>query len=1127
MSFISIDSTDCGTRYSEGRLRSNAGYEDFPHIHTAMSFELRQIPRISSRIVKIDGHTFELWSPNSKQQTYLPGVCQRDFLPSIPQSPSARRYDGHVGKHDCLMVPQYYRAIASHWPFMRRPSHVLRNDPARVAFDRLTSHWESDRAPGPHGRLKPSYVDELAALSAKFDKQIWDMRHMFGEGSRTWIRRPAWANPDRFEKLKALRVWAGVVDLGISLQRSVREKEAWIRFYSERRRMLGYHWDDLRRMQMPEADDSFIGFWANGADEKTVLHLMAAKVPCFIVHEYPGDTPPRARTEIYTSFIKHTIVEFYIGDSNPYDRLAAADPTRLHVIFHGEDGRSMGPLTRAEEELRSSSVYLQRLPPLANSVAYYRPGTPLPAPASVPIVSPPQSKPQPKRYSSPKPTSKAPTRNLLTGLPDSAFALTNVAWGASGWNNAAIDSFSSKSWGDSAAGATSASGLPPPSAAKASAVGVSSASRAKSPAPKCPSSKSSEDPYAARPVEHRVIDSERFPWIVPPAVATPPTGKWQKWVLSPFRDGKAWLGKGAKTRPSGDCFFDRANLRELYIRDSGVPPGVIDDKVFGRPVPRYPFFYESGENASYKAAPHRASFWMYKTRAPKKGDVGQTAREPAARLLPRLPDHPARDSAGQILDDPAPRMPEPDDDASEYGGAESDSGNDKPDRDPPSGVLCVSGIRRGMSAVDFAAVARDAFFHARARPQLIVSAEQQMWIKFETVGEARRAERTLIGLGKDLALNFGRADRFMRAWDSSNDRWTPETMADLDDGSHSSNNAVAAPAVTSPALAPSPAAATPFPAPVTSASATLTESDVPEPGEVMNPSPPNELVTAAPWEKEYPDLFPGDALPLASSETRPCQQDEDVIMTDANVATEPPASASQPAPQQPFRPSSEAQRLLLSLTAPHPLLPPRPPSPATSHPSLMDRIAARSLAECLAARPLADRLTDARPPLTDRLTHPAGLVRPQSATLEERLSGTSPAPAKKRARKLRQESAPVPPLEGPLSEAPQEETRKRGGRGGKRNRRSHQEAEERRERRRMREEEARQAHLAGIAARQNGDGDELIEMADAMHVANAEEALGDTIEESKAAQEDVEMDGSAVWALNDDDDPPIGGFPFR
>ncbi|KAJ7164861.1 hypothetical protein C8R43DRAFT_1122740 [Mycena crocata] len=118
-------SSDCGARYSEGRLRSNAGYEDFPSIYTAMSFDLRQLPRISSRILKVDGHTLELWSPNSKQLPYLPGVCQDDFLPTIPSALQARRYDGHAGKHDGMVVPQYYRDIASHWPFMRRPTPLV------------------------------------------------------------------------------------------------------------------------------------------------------------------------------------------------------------------------------------------------------------------------------------------------------------------------------------------------------------------------------------------------------------------------------------------------------------------------------------------------------------------------------------------------------------------------------------------------------------------------------------------------------------------------------------------------------------------------------------------------------------------------------------------------------------------------------------------------------------------------------------------------------------------------------------------------------------------------------------------------------------------------------------------
>ncbi|KAJ7149329.1 hypothetical protein C8R43DRAFT_1128683 [Mycena crocata] len=1124
MSTRSSKSLDCGARYSEGRLRSDAGYDDFPHIFTAMSFDLRQLPRISSRILKVEGHVFELWSPNSKQIAYLPGVCKDDFNPTIPSSLSSRHYDGHAGKHDCMVVPQYYRDVASHWPFMRRPTHVLGTDPARVAFARLTDYWESNR-PGPSGRIRPSYIDELERLSLQFDWQIGEMRALFREGSATWKRRPLWANADRFAKLRTVRVWATAVDLGIALQRSVREKEAWIRFYLERRRMMGYRFDDLCRMRMPEADDTFVGFWANGSSEKTVLHLMATKVPCFIVHEYPGGTPPRPRTDIYTSFMKNTIVELYVGSSNPYDRLAAAEPTRLHAIFDGNDGRGTGRLALATEEMRSSSVYLQSLGPLEDVIPYYRPGTPPPAPAEVPTVYPPTLDARPmaatRRKSTLQPP-KSPKLNVVTGLPKSAAALTGLAWGASGWNSTASDSLESRSWGDSAAGAHSAGealGNAATSATVVPAVGATSASGSKPSTGNGATTNSLTDRYAAPPIEHRRIDPERFPWVVPPAIATPPPkGKWQKWELDTFRDGKAWLGKEQKP------------VLGLYMRDSFPPPGVINDGVFGRPVPRYPFLYESGENVSYKAAPHRASHWMYRTRAPVRGDAGRTALEPSARELPRLPGYPARENAGQIVPEPAPSPVQPDDEESDIGGGESDSGDDRPDDDPPSAILCVSGVGMDLSAGRFVTIARDAFFRAGARPQTAVGTGGQIWMSFGSINEARRARGTLIGLSEDIVLNYGLADRFMRTWNSSTDRWQPETMMDVDETrvelAPTAGTPVEQPSVPFASAAPLAATTQPVVAPAAAALPPTAIARVASPAAAPAPevTSSNEPVGAQSAEEEYPDLFPVAAPPMAPLEQTVAVIESDVVMNDATTEAE---LLYLP---RPFLPSSQAHRLAAPLP-PRPLVPlPTMPSPPMI-PSLAERLTnptttATALADRISGRALLDRLTEPRLPLADRLTDPSGgNARPRRNALEDRLSEATAPATKKRPRKLRKPAAPAPVTSTgePLGDG-EEETRKRGGRGGKRKRRNHAEADARRERRRLREEEAQQMHIEGVAVQQAGGGDELLEMAEAFQVANAEEALEDAVKESLGADGDITMeDATGVWSLHDDDDPPIAG----
>ncbi|KAJ7090028.1 hypothetical protein C8R43DRAFT_964826 [Mycena crocata] len=365
----------------------------------------------------------------------------------------------------------------------------------------------------------------------------------------------------------------------------------------------------------------------------------------------------------------------------------------------------------------------------------------------------------------------------------------------------------------------------------------------------------------------------------------------------------------------------------------------------------------------------------------------------------------------------------------------------------------------------------------------------------------------------------------MRAWNSSTDRWQQETtMMDVEETHNEPAPVIIAPVANSSeaSIGPTPptqGAITLFDQPIVApTTAALTPVTVPQaPSPIVNAQPEDVRPTepAGTWtaEEEYPDLFPVEVPPMAPS----------VATTNGRELLYLP---------RPFQPSSQAQRL--AVLPPRPLAPlPATPVPAlSSMPSLAERLtdpttlAAPAFADRISGRALLDRLTDPRPPLTDRLMDSSGSrTRQRGDALGDRRGETVASPAKKRPRKLCKPAAPAPvaPPGEPLSNG-EDEIRKRGGRGGKRKQCNHAEAEATCERRRLREEEAQQMHLDGIAVQQAGGGDELLEMAEAFHVVNAEEVLEDAIKELLGTDVDVVMeDATAVWTLHDDDDPPIAG----
>ncbi|KAJ7177841.1 hypothetical protein C8R46DRAFT_1212577 [Mycena filopes] len=751
-----VSSSLLSPRYSHSRVLCLTGYRDFPAIYTAMIFDLHQVPLLTSRIVKRDDHTFELWSPNSSQRPFLPGNIRNDYVPAPAMQRDQRRYDGHSGKHDCLHVPQYYRERCSHWPFLRRSSMVAATDPAFVAYEVLIPHWEVEKREPRRGRLTLSFMARLRALNSELDLRMDDFRTTIGVASPAWIGRPRLPSPAHLNSLAELRSWEATVDAGVAVQRGLREKEAWIAYAQSRMDMAGLSDSALLYEVMPPAREDYIGLWINGMEERVVLRYMKSGVPCFIVHEYRPSALTRNTmhpdsTPVYDSFLAGTEVATSLCDVNPYQQLAALDPTRLHGIVGGDDGRGAFRVALAKDEERSSSIYVESLPPRAPPL--------LPATPRMPQQSAPSTASAPPHFVFP--SVKAAPQNRPSSSSSAKRALSKAAPStyASIPPRVAVPTYG-----------PSATNRAPPSAAPSSALFASPSSAATS-----SSAAAAVDKYAPPPLETREVDPARVPWYVSPRIAvTDAKGAWTKWELSDLNGLPAFIFRG-KTWKEGARFerFDRDCKRRLYMHDYVNLPGVVRPQHYGAPVPRVPFFVDDNG----RGIPQPASHWMYESMTSLKHEVGKRCPQPRADDLPLKAE-----GKGKARRAPSPDDGSEDENAGVSGGAPLSLDGapmmvDEPEEVDASNVVVVEGVDSETSAQMFRLLSTDVLSRARVAPLGILRAQGLMWVHVDSTTAGRRAFGALGVLSYGLTLSFRPEAEFMEAARYSRDVWLPESTA--------------------------------------------------------------------------------------------------------------------------------------------------------------------------------------------------------------------------------------------------------------------------------------------------------------------------------------------------------------
>ncbi|KAJ7302832.1 hypothetical protein DFH08DRAFT_826296 [Mycena albidolilacea] len=133
--------------------------------------------------------------------------------------------------------------------------------------------------------------------------------------------------------------------------------------------------------------------------------------------------------------------------------------------------------------------------------------------------------------------------------------------------------------------------------------------------------------YMASEIQWKCVDEARAEWVVPPLVARASKKSNGHFEVAEYNDKLAWIFHGAKAK------YDQELGWCLHFGRYMAEEGVLDDDVFGTPVPRLPFFTMDRQIAR----PQQASSWMYRTRSPTRGNEGRRVQTPPPTRLPWAP----------------------------------------------------------------------------------------------------------------------------------------------------------------------------------------------------------------------------------------------------------------------------------------------------------------------------------------------------------------------------------------------------------------------------------------------------------------------------------------------------------
>jgi hypothetical protein len=173
------------------RLYAIAGYFTPPAVLPTMNFLLRTFTSISSRFIALGTRTIELWSPNSNQTPFYPGLREPSFASGKKLSPSFRRSDGHVGRFDPTVSPQHYDPRFPWLGFIKRPC-----DHPSPEFASIIRFWEVSGSKN-RGSFRVDFLRELKERYKELQRKVASKSAIERLNRKIWAERPS-GRPNAF-----------------------------------------------------------------------------------------------------------------------------------------------------------------------------------------------------------------------------------------------------------------------------------------------------------------------------------------------------------------------------------------------------------------------------------------------------------------------------------------------------------------------------------------------------------------------------------------------------------------------------------------------------------------------------------------------------------------------------------------------------------------------------------------------------------------------------------------------------------------------------------------------------------------------------------------------------------------
>lgn len=259
------------------RVRAFAGYWSAPATYDPLDFYLPEFSVLSHRVVLLRDRLWELWSPNAKEHAYYPGIQAPGAKQGTDLPSHLRRSDGHLGRFDYTVSPQHFDPSRPWLGFIRKWSKDGRPENAMFA-----SVWIPSRML-TRGTFNTSFVKAIRSRILRLIRAM-EGHHKIVELRRDlWVDRPLHLTTNTADLMNREMTTDEGTDLLARIQRDMKELSAWNRMSDSILRDLSQF---TSATKVHSADESLIGVWLNGCDERNGLWLLRNRVPCYIVHEW-------------------------------------------------------------------------------------------------------------------------------------------------------------------------------------------------------------------------------------------------------------------------------------------------------------------------------------------------------------------------------------------------------------------------------------------------------------------------------------------------------------------------------------------------------------------------------------------------------------------------------------------------------------------------------------------------------------------------------------------------------------------------------------------------------------------------------------------------------------------------